>query len=417
MATEDIIQRGDDDRPPGSPRRRLVVAAALVAVVALVVVEHLPHGAAARPAATGRSAGGVPPAKSVPDAPAANNPSGIFGATGKLPAQDRLPRTGRRPAWYFPAKGKLEPIGGLPAAPAGYTFTRLDSGWAIQPQASARQASCDRQNGTHRQSGARAPDCAGTALPVFYLADRGRAAVRIGAATMVAPAAGGGLWLTSFPPGSGIGTRAGTARQYSSAGAPAGPAVRLPDGYAIARGTTAGVLLISITERTPAGFYWLWNPATGKITRSFWGVVATSATEVAVVRNCVMTCVVEVVNPATGRRTSLRLHGGGRVNAASFSADGRYLAFAVSFDDGLVNGSGTVLEVASVKTGSLTIVPHTGVSSDALAGFGWPGNDDRLVAELVFSTDTQMAFWKPGTPAPAVTVVHQDQDPGDLIVG
>ena len=174
--------------------------------------------------------------------------------------------------------------------------------------------------------------------------------------------------------------------------------MKLPEGFAIARGTTAGVLLISITERTPAGFYWLWNPVTGKIVRSFWGVVATSATEVAVVRNCASTCVVEVVNPASGQRKSLRLHGGGRVNAASFSSDSRYLAFAVSFDDGLVNGSATVLEVASLKTGHLTVVPRTGVSSDALAGFGWPGNDDRLVAELVFSTRTQMAFWKPGTP-------------------
>jgi hypothetical protein len=251
---------------------------------------------------------------------------------------------------------------------------------------------------------------------VYYLADQARAATRVGSATMVAPGTGG-LWLTTFPAGSGLGTRSGTARQYSRGGRPEGPAVKLPEGFAIARGTTAGVLLISITERTPAGFYWLWSPVTGKIARSFWGVVATSATEVAVVRNCASTCVVEVVNPASGQRRSLRLPGGGRVNAASFSSDSRYLAFAVSFDDGLVNGSATVLEVASLKTGHLTVVPRTGVSSDALAGFGWPGNDDRLVAELVFSTRTQMAFWKPGTPAPAVTIIGPDQDPGDLVVG
>jgi hypothetical protein len=198
---------------------------------------------------------------------------------------------------------------------------------------------------------------------------------------------------------------------------PVGPAVRLPVGFAIARGTTAGVLLVSITERTPAGFYWLLDPDTGKIVRSFWGVIATSATKVAVVRNCAWSCVVDVVNPASGRQTSLKLHGNGQVNAASFSSDGRYLAFAVSFDDGLVNGGATELEVASVRNGHLTVVPHTGVSTDALAGFGWPGNDDRLVAELVVGARTQVAFWKPGSRGPAATVVRADQDPGDLVVG
>lgn len=394
---EDIISQGGDGPAPAPWRRRLVVAAALAAVAALVVAEHLPHGTTAR---HHRGAGQRSTARG--PLPAIQLPSGITGATGKLPARARLPRTVARPTWYVPAKGWTEPIGGLPAVAAGYAFTKLDSGWAIQPQASG-QGSC--------------VGCPGAALPVYYLADEAQAATRIGAATMVAPGTGGGLWLTSFPAGHSLGTRAGTARQYSSAGVPEGPAVKLPEGFAIDRGTTAGVLLISITETTPDGFYWLWNPATGKTIRSFWGVIATSATEVAVVRNCVSACVVEVVNPASGQRRSLRLQGGGRVNAASFSSDGRYLAFAVIFSDGLVNGSATVLEVASLKTGRLAVVPRTGVSSDALAGFGWPGDDDRLVAELVFSTRTQMAFWKPGTRAPAVTVLRADQDPGDLVVG
>jgi hypothetical protein len=396
---EDIISRGEDRRPP-SRWRRTAAALAVVAVAALVVVEHLPHSAApARHHGAGRRS---PPLTNTPNDPAVNIPSGITGATGKLPAQTRLPRTGTRPAWFLPANGKIEAIGGLPPAPAGYTFTRLDSGWAIQPQANA-QSSC--------------VGCPGTSLPVYYLAGQAKAATRVGAATMVAPGTGGGWWLTSYPADNRLGSKSGTARQYSSAGVPEGPAVRLPAGFAIARGTTAGVLLFSITERTPAGFYWLWDPATGKIVRSFWGVVAASATGVAVVRNCGSTCVVEVVNPASGQRTSLKLDGQGRVTAASFSSDGRYLAFAVIFDDGLVNGSATVLEVASLKTGHLTVVPHAGVTSDALAGFGWPGNGDRLVAELVFNTSTQVAFWKPGIRTPAVAIIGPAQDPGDLVVG
>jgi hypothetical protein len=127
--------------------------------------------------------------------------------------------------------------------------------------------------------------------------------------------------------------------------------------------------------------------------------------------------VIEVVNAASGRRMPLNLLGHGQVSAASFSSDGRYLAFAVSFDNGLVTGGATELEVASLRNGQLAILPHTGVISDELAGFGWPGNDDRLAAELVYSTRTQLAFWKPGTRTPAATVIRADQHPGDLVVG
>ncbi len=386
---EDIIRRGDGDRPPPSRRKRIAVAAALVAVAALVVAEHLPHGHRQNHAAAPRPLAGMP------------LPGGIAGSTVRPPASVRVPRTGMRPTWFVPAMGKTESIGGLPASKSGYSFTRLDTGWAIQPQATSAN---------------RCVGCPGSPLPVYYLATRAQAATRVGAATMVAPGAGP-LWLTSFPSNRSLGTRAGIARPYSTAGVQEGPAVKLPVGFTIAQGTTAGLLLVSITERTPAGSYWLLDPATGKIVRNFWGVIATSATNVAVVRNCAWSCVIDVVNPASGRQMPLNLLGHGQVNAASFSSDGRYLAFAVSFDNGLVTGAATELEVASLRNGQLAILPHTGVISDELAGFGWPGNDDRLAAELVFSTRTQLAFWKPGSRAPAATVVRADQDPGDLVVG
>lgn len=361
----------------------------MVAVAALVVAEHLPHGhrhqhaAEPRPTAVGQL------------------PTIVTGPIVKPPPQIRVPRTGSRPVWFVPAQAKTEPIGGLPVDKSGYSFTRVDTGWAIQPQATGS---------------VRCPGCPGSPLPVYYLASGAPAATRVGAATMVAPGAGG-LWLTSFPPNAGIGTRAGIARKYSPAGAAEGPAVKLPVGFTIARGTTAGLLLVAITERTPAGFYWLLNPATGRIVRSFWGVIATSATEVAVVRDCAWSCVVDAVNPASGRQTPLNLHGYGRVNTAAFSPDGRYLAFSVSFANGPVNGEDTELEVASLKNGRLTVVSHTGISTDALGGFGWPTNDDRLAAELVFSTKTQLAFWKPGIRASAIAVIPADELPGDLVVG
>ena len=386
---EDIIRRGDGDRPPPSRRKRLAVAVLLVAVVALVVAEHLPHGHPHDQAARERPLAGMPLS------------GGIAGATVRPPASVRVPRTGMRPTWFVPAMGKTESISGLLASKSGYSFTRLDSGWAIQPQATSSN---------------RCVGCPGRPLPVYYLATRAQAATRVGAATMVAPGAGA-LWLTNFPSDRSLGTRAGIARPYSTAGVPEGPAVTLPAGYTIAQGTTAGLLLVSITERTPAGFYWLLDPATGKIVRSFWGVIATSATDVAVVRNCAWSCEIDVVNLASGRRTPLNLLGQGQVNAASFSSDGRYLAFAVSFDNGQLTGGATELEVASLRNGHLSVLPHTGVISDELAGFGWPNNDDRLAAELVYNARTQLAFWKPGTRVPAATVIRADQHPGDLVVG
>ena len=45
------------------------------------------------------------------------------------------------------------------------------------------------------------------------------------------------------------------------------------------------------------------------------------------------------------------------------------------------------LDVASVASGRLTVVPGTFVSSDALAGFGWPDGSDSLVAEFNFEGD------------------------------
>ena len=200
------------------------MAVALVAVAALVVAEHLPHGTAA-----GNSRGGAGHRSSATGLASRQR---AWPSCDQLPFRDRrrdrkvaraglrLPRAGPRPAWYLPAKGTIEPIGGLPVAPAGYTFTKLESGWAIQPQASA-QGSC--------------AGCPGKALPVYYLASHAPAAARVGSATMVAPGTRG-LWLTSFPAGSSLGARAGTARQYSSAGVPEGPAVKLPVGFAIARG-------------------------------------------------------------------------------------------------------------------------------------------------------------------------------------
>lgn len=63
------------------------------------------------------------------------------------------------------------------------------------------------------------------------------------------------------------------------------------------------------------------------------------------------------------------------------------------------------------------MVPGSWASSDALAGFGWPSDDDSLVAELSFVTKVQLPSWRPGAERLAVAVIRPGQNPNDLIVG
>jgi hypothetical protein len=87
----------------------------------------------------------------------------------------------------------------------------------------------------------------------------------------------------------------------------------------------------------------------------------------------------------------------------AFSPDGNFLALEVSFAN---NGDGAALalrlDVASMASGRLTVVPGTWVSSDALIGFGWPAVSDTLVAELSFTSRVQLASWRPGAARLAV---------------
>src|SRR6185437_10994947 len=138
MTMEDILSQGGDRAPSPWPRR-LAVIGALVALVAggavyLGVSRHQPATAAAQ----------------------------------------RLPAAGERPAWFSPASGRSDPIGGLPANQSGYRFSRVGGGWAIQASA-APPAAC---NG-----------CAWSATPAWFLSDGARSVTRAGPANLVAPAA------------------------------------------------------------------------------------------------------------------------------------------------------------------------------------------------------------------------------------
>jgi hypothetical protein len=118
------------------------------------------------------------------------------------------------------------------------------------------------------------------------------------------------LWLTSYPPGADTSTTAATAQQVSDSGAPLGPRLRLPAGYAIDRATGHGLLLApAVPQAAPAADV-LWDPGSRRTSRTFAGVIAASAREIAWTPQCAPRCQVHVLDLATGRDTVIALPDG-----------------------------------------------------------------------------------------------------------
>lgn len=406
-AVPDILSQGRDREAGPWPRR--IAAAAVLVLVAVTIVHFLPrsrHGTE-RLAQAAATAAPRPLPQAVPgDEGMATEPDGITGPTLSWPGGLRLPATGERPAWFWPATGHEVPIGGLPRQRSGYQFIRVAGGWAVQasPAAPALCASC-----------------AGPPRPVYFLADSGQSVTRVGLANAVAPGTAGALWLTRYPPGADPRTAAGMAREVSVAGRSSGSPVSLPAGYLIEQGTGRGLLLAPVARRPGTTADKLWDPGAPHSGRAFEGVIAASASQVAWVPPCAARCHVQVLNLASGRQEMVKLPVASSVANAAFSPDGSLLAVELSVGDDLADGAQAVqlvqLELASMAGGRLTTVPQTRVSSSALVGFGWPASGDSLVAELSFTTKVQLASWRPAASRLAIAVLGPRHNPASLVIG
>ena len=411
---DDILSHGDDREPRPWPPRGWVIAAIALAVVAGVVYLVVPHHqrpasaaapvtpSATAPAGTLPSPLQVPGNVAIPGQPAERD--GIVIRTSPWGDSLRIPIAGTQPAWFWPATGRSEAIAGLPTDSAGYQFTRVGGGWAVQANSGAKIA-CG--------------DCSGSAMPVWFLADGARAATRVGAASLVAPAAGAdALWLTSYPLGVNTATAAGRAREVGPAGTLLRAPVTLPAGYVIEQGTDRGLLLAPTSPPSGTGADRLWNPASHQFSRTFDQVIAANATEIASASGCAPTCRVQVLDLATGRSTVVRLPAEDSPSSGAFSPGGGFLALQLTSENTGDDGALAVrLEVASVASGRLTPVPGTFASSDALAGFGWPADSDSLVAEFTFESTMQLTSWHPGASMLALAVVKPGDTQDSLIVG
>jgi hypothetical protein len=378
-----------------------VIPVAVLALVTVLIVEHLPHHrpGPARPRSAPASQAALP---LVPLSLHPRQPGGVSGLAMSRDHRLRLPLAGPQPAWLSVATGREQPIGGLPRDESGYQFTRVPGGWAVQA-GSGEPVRCG--------------SCAGPRVPVYFLAGGARSVTRLGTANQVAPGASArALWLTSYPPGADMRTTAATAQEVSVTGASSGPSFRLPAGYAIDQATDRG-LLLAPTGKPGTPVYTLWNPATARARRSFNGVMAASATQVAWAARCAPLCHVRVLDLATGRQTAIALPGASSAVNGAFSPDGKFLALQVSFssqgDDGAL---AMQLDVASMASSRPVPVPGINVSSDALVSFGWPGRGDDLVAELSFIAEVQLASWYPGAHQLAVAVINSGPRSGSLIL-
>jgi hypothetical protein len=408
LPDSDILSQGEEREPNLRPRR-IVVAVVLAGALVALIVTHLPHH---HPAARPPQAAASHHPQPVPGAQAGlpTEPDGIIGPTAGWDASIQLPVAGSQPRWFQPATGKSMQIPGLPLHQAGYLFTRVAGGWAVQPNQPVDSTGC--------QGCSSCSDCPIHPLPVYFLTSGGSAHT-IGSADAVAPGATPGtLWVTT----------GGAAQEVSTSGQPLRAQVRLPAHYQIVQATIRGLLLAPSGQQPGQATDWLWAPpppskpgtgvATAPADHMFARVIAASPGKIIWAPHCTTRCHLVIRDLVTGRDITIVLPVGSSIASGVFSPDRKFLAVQVrSASDGDSGASPTQLELVTVATGYLQPVPGTSVSSDALDGFGWPASGNTLVAELSFTTKVQVASWHPGALRPAVVVIRPAQNLTAMIVG
>jgi hypothetical protein len=350
----------------------------VAALAGVVAARTGPHQAGPAPAVTSPAVAGsggltMPPRK----------PARMAGRPLPRGAGLRLVLGGQKPAWLWVTTGRTEPIRGLPRRDNGYQLIRIAGGWAALP---------------FPGNGVSCGNCAPRPMPVYYIADRSREAGRLGAADFVAPAAtAGAVWLVSYRAGAVMPATAGTAQEFSVSGAALGPPRRLPRGYVIDQGTTAGLLLVPELARAGVVRYRLWQPGTGRVSRSFPNVIAAGPGEIAWMPACTARCTVHVLNLDGGRGRVVPLPGRSQAYQGAFSPDGRLLALQVTARIGAGGrATATRLAVAVVASGRLTAVPGTTIGAGIGVDFGWQPASRQLVAAASLQDGWQVAAWRAG---------------------
>jgi hypothetical protein len=388
--------------------RRYLARMTATTVVAVVVAAAVPAALAARLAEPGNSRPGAsrPATPAISATPgrssrsASPSPSGSAGDARRhaephwlrgLPLRKttdlRLLLAGPDPAWLSSATGSIETIAGLPRSSGGgwYDITSLQGGWTASLVAA---------------SPACANDCPGARATVYFIADGGTAARRVGLAQEVAPGAGSTtMWLETYPRASSdVATTPVTAQQVTDTGQRVGRPVRLPAGYVINQGVGSDLLLTPVSQGPGSVIDELWDPGTGRTVRTFAGVIAAGPTMVA--WGICVGCSVHVLDVTTGASFTIAVPKASWAYNGIFSAGERLLAVCLSA--GVTStGAARLQEIAviDIAARSLRIIKGSSVSTEMrnALNIGWAGRTDQLVAVVTGGgRPAQVAYWQPG---------------------
>jgi hypothetical protein len=254
----------------------------------------------------------------------------------------------------------------------------------------------------------------------YFIADGSDTATRLGSGApdfggVVASGTAGAVWLISYPPGPVHYTKqTGTARLVSTSGLALGPRYQLPPGYVLT--AAVGRYLLLRDWNTKALGYVLWDPSARRVVRTIDYPIAASQDRIAWTRGC-RGCDVQILNVATGKSVATGLPVGPRppwgLNGI-FSDNGQLLAYRTP--------TGT-MDVYSVRTGLLLVIPAVGASEWLLVGWlnggptlmiaaGWGSGRNHLRPR----PPTQFAIWRPGDTALRVATVKSQADVYALIL-
>lgn len=181
------------------------------------------------------------------------------------------------------------------------------------------------------------------------------------------------------------------------AGQAVGPPSQLPSGYVIDRAVRGDLLLAPYAPSQTLVRDELWHPVTGRLIRRFTNVIAASPNLIAWYP-CLRSCPLHVLSLSSGATAIIPLAYGTWAQRGTFSSDGRLLAIGVSTTIQR-NGSAatTSLEVITMASRHLTVLPGAKISSLIGVDFGWQPGSDRLVAAIAQGPGViQVASWQPG---------------------
>ena len=362
-------------------------AAAAVAIVVLAAV-----------VLTGKIAGSGSPNQSASGR--TQEPATLSGSP--MPAGmnfELLITSANRAAWYSTATHKTKPIEGVPPAPGGYQFGRVNGGWLAWQI--SYSSPCDTSK------------CAGPPIPFYFIAEGSQTATTIGAGYWGSGVGAGTramtVWLVNYP---GITTRISAssfAQLVSTAGRPLGPRYRLPANYLLKGGVGSSLLLnLNANDYVKSE---LWNPRTDRVVASFDNVVALGPEQIVWSRGC-QRCQLEITNASTGKTLATPIPGAhlDTLNA-TMSDDGRLLA--VQLPSGQIAVFNTV-------TRSLTRILGSALSQADFEYFTWQNGGHRLVITAgpnIGPGPDQLAYWQPGDAHLHVATIRSPSEMEEIQTG